>query len=398
MSASPLSSARLSLLDGLRGLAVLGILMDNIQEFAMPRFGFFYPISFGNISGLNRLALLVSHFGFQGRFFVIMMLVFGAGIALAHSHGKGWRFQTRRCLCLGAIGLVHGLFLWDGDILLVMAMVGIVAAIAVKLPTRWLIALVFILGLGGQLSVLAVSRGIPQEQAHPHLSPSTDWEPPTDWTIKEIRTMRGTWEQQQARRLERLTEMVRFVIPAYLFWRVLALTMAGVVLFRTGFLTGNASPATYAASTLGALLVGLPLSMSRIQNWILPDAELRLAFIMGSAYEFLVIGISALGWVGAICLLARMSHGRRLLAPLAAVGQMSLSNYIGQTLLATGVFYGFGAGLFGSVSRTGQLAFVLGVWIFQILVSNWWLQRFGIGPMEFLWRRAVYGASCRQAP
>jgi uncharacterized protein len=91
---------------------------------------------------------------------------------------------------------------------------------------------------------------------------------------------------------------------------------------------------------------------------------------------------------------------RRRLAPMATAGRMPLTNYLMQTLIATTIFYGWGFGLWNQVGPA--LDFVLAVGIFfivQVPLSAWWLKRFELGPMEWLWRKLTYGhAKMRRAP
>ena len=75
---------------------------------------------------------------------------------------------------------------------------------------------------------------------------------------------------------------------------------------------------------------------------------------------------------------------------LAATGRMALTNYIGQSVIGTFIFYGFGLGLYGSVDRLMLWAFILGIWAFQLWVSPIWLERFKYGPLEWAWRSLSY--------
>jgi uncharacterized protein len=77
---------------------------------------------------------------------------------------------------------------------------------------------------------------------------------------------------------------------------------------------------------------------------------------------------------------------------LAACGRMAFSNYIAQTLICTTLFYGYGFGLMGRVSRLGQAGIVLAIWILQLWISPLWLRRYRFGPLEWLWRSLSYGA------
>jgi uncharacterized protein len=73
-----------------------------------------------------------------------------------------------------------------------------------------------------------------------------------------------------------------------------------------------------------------------------------------------------------------------------AVGRMALTNYLLQTIICTTIFYGHGLGLFGQVERSGQILIVLGVWIFQLVVSPLWLRHYRFGPAEWAWRSLTY--------
>ena len=75
---------------------------------------------------------------------------------------------------------------------------------------------------------------------------------------------------------------------------------------------------------------------------------------------------------------------------LAAVGRMAFTNYLMDTVLCTFIFYGWGLGFFGKVSRVEQFGIVLGIWAVQLIVSPLWLERFQFGPLEWMWRSLTY--------
>jgi uncharacterized protein len=81
---------------------------------------------------------------------------------------------------------------------------------------------------------------------------------------------------------------------------------------------------------------------------------------------------------------------QKLLQRFAAVGRMALSNYLMHSIILTTVFYGYGLGLYGSISRFGQMGFVVAVIALQLLLSPWWLARYRFGPLEWLWRSLTY--------
>jgi uncharacterized protein len=97
-----------------------------------------------------------------------------------------------------------------------------------------------------------------------------------------------------------------------------------------------------------------------------------------------------LGYVAGVMLVVQSGWLSALQRRLAATGRMALSNYIGQSVICTLIFYGHGLGLFERVGRGGQLAIVIAIWAFQLMVSPWWLARFRFGPLEWLWRSLTY--------
>ena len=83
--------------------------------------------------------------------------------------------------------------------------------------------------------------------------------------------------------------------------------------------------------------------------------------------------------------------GRRCLQPLAPMGRMALSNYLAQSVICTLIFYGYGLGHYQQLPRAWHIPFALALVAVQAVFSAWWLKRFSMGPVEYLWRWATYG-------
>ncbi|MGP1257271.1 MAG: DUF418 domain-containing protein, partial [Kiloniellales bacterium] len=98
----------------------------------------------------------------------------------------------------------------------------------------------------------------------------------------------------------------------------------------------------------------------------------------------------AAGHVGLVALLVKSGAIPWLARRLAAVGQMAFTNYIAHSVICALLFYGYGFGLWGEVSRLGLWGIVLLIWTAQLLWSPWWLARFRFGPLEWLWRSLTY--------
>ncbi len=88
-----------------------------------------------------------------------------------------------------------------------------------------------------------------------------------------------------------------------------------------------------------------------------------------------------------VCKLGMFTFARKA---LAVTGQMALTNYLGQTIICTLLFYGHGFGWFSQFERVELLYIVAAIWVFQVLFSMFWLKYFRFGPFEWLWRSATY--------
>ena len=95
-------------------------------------------------------------------------------------------------------------------------------------------------------------------------------------------------------------------------------------------------------------------------------------------------------WIGLAMLICQKGWLTGLRRRLGAVGRMAFTNYLTHTFVCTFLFYGWGLGLFGKLSRVQQFGVVLVIWAFQLIVSPWWLDRFQFGPFEWIWRSLTY--------
>jgi len=101
--------------------------------------------------------------------------------------------------------------------------------------------------------------------------------------------------------------------------------------------------------------------------------------------------ILAAGYVSGLALLFMNEDWRRILHPFAAVGRMALTDYLMQSVVCTLFFYNYTTGLYGRVGPAVGLALTVVLYGAQVVFSNWWLSRYRLGPMEWLWRGMTYG-------
>jgi uncharacterized protein len=161
----------------------------------------------------------------------------------------------------------------------------------------------------------------------------------------------------------------------------------GMALFKLGVLSAACSPAFYRRMAslgfgAGLLLIALGLRRSVAMRWDLLDFAL-----VSQQLQYWGDLFVALGWVALVMLVCQRGWPLR---SVEAVGRMALTNYLLQSVICTTIFYGHGLGLFGRVDRVGQLAIVLGIWVFQLLASVAWLRYFAVGPVEWLTRWLVF--------
>ena len=300
---------RLSSIDTLRGFALLGILVMNIQSFAMISAAYTFPNLHMDISGLNLVIWTLSHIFADLKFMAIFSMLFGAGVILAtqrrdQAGKRRWTYHYARTFWLLIFGMIHAYFIWYGDILVTYALCGFVVYWFRNLsaPTFF-----FIGGISLLIALLIMmSAGVAPADVQQGIL--RDFVPNTAEIDREIAAYRGTWSDVQNARLIEALDIQFAGIPFFLFW------WAG-----------------------GLMLIG--------HNW---DPSFSL-LQHGGVYNYLgSIGV-ALFYVGCIMLISKKTIWHALQARLAAVGRMAFTNYILQSVIATALFYGYG--LFGSVER-----------------------------------------------
>ena len=113
-----------------------------------------------------------------------------------------------------------------------------------------------------------------------------------------------------------------------------------------------------------------------------------LKWLIGWNLGMILLGMA---YAAGITILMQSSRWKKRLLPLASVGQLALSNYIFTNLVYAVLSYGWGFGMYGQMRPiTGLLIVVLLIPI-QIACSQWWIERYRFGPIEWCWRSMTYG-------
>jgi uncharacterized protein len=375
-------SRRIAALDALRGLALFGVLAINLEtEFRVSIFQQFLPRA--HELGVERQIDAFLTIFIDLKAFAVFSLLFGAGLAIQHEHLAGNPRRAvmlvRRLAALLLFGLIHLLFIWNGDILTEYAIAGFVVLPFLFAPSWMLVA--------GAVVFLTLYLVLP-------LVPFVPF-PGTALLAAHVAEAGRVYHSGNVPAMLSFSwSELPLLLPLhiYIFPRTVGLFLLGAASWRLGVIRWNSRALLCAA--LPAIAIGLVLALSTDARWysgwpwpggIGPAAADASNTLLGLGYCALVLCAYADG-------------AGRLLSWAEPVGRMAFTNYILQSLILTSIFYGFG--LFGMLDLETGLALTLLIYAGQVLASRAWLAHFRFGPLEWLWRAMMYGhpPEFRRAP
>ncbi|MEG3166065.1 DUF418 domain-containing protein [Sphingomonas sp. PB2P19] len=417
----PDGASRLTSLDILRGVAILGILFMNINDMGR---SFSNPdIRTLGWTAADQIAWWLRAILADGTARAMLEMLFGAGMVIltdrlshAAEDDEGLVLQRYywRNAVLWVFGIIHMVvLLWPGDILHTYAIAAMLAFWFRRLPPRWLLTLglagaVLQLGGAGYWGVYAPLQARAEVTA---LTARRDAGIPLDATQRatlaraaeraatraravadhaaivaaEDAARSGTTADwigaQTAKSIERLGFGEIFSIL-----EAATTMLIGAALFRLGILQGNRSRRFYARLTLAAYGVGLSLrawgayEVTRFTdapqwNWATSEIA-RLA--------------TTLGHIGAIHLLLSTLLGARLLRPFAAAGRTALTLYVLQTIVLLWILFPpFGFALYGRLDWMPMMLVCVAVDLALLGVAVVYVRHFRIAPVEWAWRSIV---------
>lgn len=386
---------RIQSLDVLRGIAVLGILLMNIQSFSTISAAYSNPTAYGSLEGFNYWVWGFCHLFASTKFMSIFSLLFGAGIVLfadrAEKSGKKVvGLHYRRNFLLLLFGLVHAYFIWYGDVLFAYAILSFLWFWVRKWsPTRLFNIGLFFFNLLFLISMFLGSSMLyyPPET---YTEISQMWLPDAVAIQKEIATYTGSYLGQMPERATTAFALQSFVFLIDTFWRVSAWMLVGMALYKWGYLSAKKSTKTYVLMVL-CLIPGFAIILFGIDQQFGHGWTMEYSMYQGTMFNYVGTFFVVAGYVGLTMLWVKSNFLNGVKKLFASTGRMALTNYLLQSIICTFIFYGHGLGLFGSVSRVQQMWILLVVWIFQLLLSHFWLKYFKFGPFEWLWRSLTYG-------
>jgi uncharacterized protein len=393
---SPISSReRIEILDVLRGLAVCGILIGNMQWFS--GYGFMPPALAQQSPNSDQLTHFLVHFFVEGKFYSIFSFLFGFGFALQISRAqergdlKASLFK-RRLFWLLVIGLLHAYLLWAGDILSVYALMGFVLILFRKKTDgsllKWALVLLAIPILTYLLFYILFVAFVPPEALAKFDAGRIDF-----WNEAVRKVQQSSYPQI-------ITDFnLNYIVGRYAglildmrLPKLLAMFLLGFYAYRRGFFQNLSKHQPFIRRVLVyGLILGLVGNIAFAalagKEAVFPPTPAGIAGVISYAFG---VPALALFFIALVATLWQKAVWRKLLAFLAPVGRMALTNYLLQTVICVLIFYGYGFGQFGRVGARVATLIALAIFLFQILVSALWLKFFSYGPMEWIWRQLTY--------
>ena len=379
---------RIVVVDVLRGFAVLGILLVNMLSFS----GYFYTPTH-QMAGVHRLATLLIKFVAQAKFYTLFSFLFGWGMAIQmrRAAGRGRPFgplYVRRLTILLLIGLLHALLIWEGDILVNYAVLGLALLFFRKRSHKTI------------LFAAVVSILIPVLLSTP--GPAAAFR---EWHTGLVAPLRRhMMEGHQANvyvdgsYLEATIHRARAAAFSYSSFIYSAPHIFGMFLLglyagrRRIFHDVDTHLPLFRCLMWVGLIVGLVFNAVWLTAGDNPDVFPRAYQELATRGARTVAGSAlCLFYISGIVLLTRRGSWMEWLSPLAWVGRTALSNYLLQSIVCTLLFYGYGVGLYGRLGPAITMVLSLILFRAQISLSGWWLERYRFGPAEWLWRSLTYG-------
>lgn len=381
---------RITELDALRGFALLGVLLMNIEYFTNTMQSLF--LGTGPVfTGIDLVADRFTSIFIEGKFWVMFSLLFGMGFAVIQSRiqdtGRNFsKFYAKRMFVLLLIGAAHAIFIWTGDILFSYAVTGFVLIFFrnTKTTRLWKYALFFFLLIvilslfGGEVDPKAAPDEFTVLLQKQFESANTLYPNGSFIEVTKLRLLEFAFNSSM------LIVYLPYFLSVFLF---------GNWLYKIGLFNdlkankNRLKQVLYIALPLGLFLSIPPAIVLENSNLMSPASTLESQMISLDAIASFLL---CMAYVAGFLLLA-INNTFNLRSFLAPAGRMALSNYILQSLFFTTLFYGYGIGLWGEVSRAALVPMAVLFFIVQCALSKWWLKSHSYGPLEWVWRKLTYG-------
>ncbi|MCD8836086.1 DUF418 domain-containing protein [Mammaliicoccus sciuri] len=373
-----MAKQRIFSIDALRGFSLLGILLMNILTFAYP-YQIINPFEFfqhqdGAWFKISSLFIIAS-------FYPIFAFLFGYGLSIMYQNSldKGLNYYpmiTRRLLFLLLLGIIHGVFIFYGDILSTYALLGLIAIIFVRLkPQFTLVALSIGIGIFVLLYLLPMIL------------------------LKDVTQIESFVGLQELERVNNILSSADYVSIIGFNLKYFGMNIANAILVGpfsilpimlfgiyahqiNWFNKIKQHKNLYMVIGVVVLILGLAIKMIQIVLEGSVTSQLMSQMIGGP--------IVALSYIMFFVILCEDQTARKILTPLQSIGKLSLTTYIMQSVICIFIFYGVGFNFYGKLPVLTIYIIGIVIYFVQLIVSYLYLMKFKQGPLEKLWRKVTY--------
>lgn len=367
------SQKRQTLPDQLRGFALLGIIVVNMPFLAVSNIGI-WEMQLSNLSD-KVVAFLIMALA-QGKFYLLFAFLFGYSLTLIlkSRSTNSIKKYLRRLVGLALLGAGHAYLFFIGDILMSYALLGLVLLLFIGRSMRTvLFASVFSYLIGLVLLTLVFFETLGTESSAGGFISNPD---------ALDKALTGSFLDSVVGRANAIPEAL--LVQLFINWfPAMSMFLLGLAAGRIGLLSDPTKNKTlWRKCVIVGVFVGLPAGIASAWLALVPEDPNGVYGIAGVVVGFALAPALSAGYVGAIALL---SH-RRFMSYTEPAGRMSLTGYLGESILLAAIFCGWGLGLFGLLSLTQALIVALGVWIALEIFAKLWLRNFAYGPFEWILR------------
>lgn len=373
-----LKGSRVEFIDSLRGFSLLGILIVNMLNF---QYDYDFEKMFDSSFWGQEFGVYVTEILFQGSFYPIFSFLFGYSFIklIESTKAKGLNTNAivvRRGFGLIVLGMLHYIFIWNGDILLYYG--ACTFFLMMFLSSRIKTMLIWS-GVLGALSLVVV----PYMMKLVYGSDELLTEVYAKGAYGDILLSRVTVEDDMliVTIILAIVTITLMPILGFLFGTMMVgpFALLGMVIGKRGHLTEEDRGMAYRKGWVWMIVVGLALKCA--------------TFIDAPWSEFVMIFggyVLAIGYIQAFIVFYYSKAAQGLKRLLAGLGRLSLSNYLAQSIICTTIFYSYGLGLFGQLGSMFGLLLALGLYTAQLFISYLYLKKWRRGPVEWMMGKWVY--------
>ena len=372
---------RIKSIDALRGIALCGILLINIADMGGP-IAMDRPLTVPAAGDPDWQVWTVAQLLLTGTMRGLFSMLFGIGllIFLGKDGGTGRsKLYLRRLMLLLLFGIIDSsVLLWPGDILIVYALAGVIVLILHRLPPARLVSAAMVILL--LISAWAAHEADGTDPLATIYSPAM--------LGREAGARLGSYEQTLAYMTSVSWAWTINMLILRAIGDTAAFMLIGMALHRQAlFVTSDDRALPRRMMVLG-YGIGLALRLVHVVLVLGNDGGPTLVSALIDQPGRLAM---TLGHIGLFLLAWRHGVAPRLMTPVAAMGRMALTLYLGQSLIGAFIFSGFGLGLWNSLSWPQLWLVALAIIALEALFAALWFTVFRYGPAEWLWRWGTYG-------